>query len=110
MPPVTSQVPATTASPEPTPPVSETITTSPVPIVDSEILNAIPLPEDVVTPPKIEDSVTEPSIEDISVNSNTAEDKENQSDETNAQNKIVLKYLYKEGKYMYYMKGFLNKW
>lgn len=85
---------------------------SPVPIVDSEILNEIPLPGEVTNTPKTEDSDKESPPEDspaIPSTENDIEDKENILEENNTQNKIVLKYTYKEGKFclcmLYFMKN-----
>lgn len=68
--------------------------------MDTEILNDIPLPGEIANASKTEDSDKELPPEDSPVipsTENDIEDKENILDE-NAQNKIVLKYTYKEGK------------
>ncbi|GBM60301.1 Eukaryotic translation initiation factor 4 gamma 3 [Araneus ventricosus] len=85
-PPVTSSVPT---------PVSER-NPSPVPIMDSEILNAIPLPgENPDTTPQTDISPSEPTSETSSVSPIAdSEDKENAVEPQ--QNKIVLMYSYKE--------------
>lgn len=83
-------------------PTSEMLATSPVPIVDSEILSTIPLPGEVVDSPKSDDSVIDSPVDDTSTVTNNIEDKENMTEENNTQSKIkiqdtILKYSYKEG-------------
>lgn len=74
---------------------SEIQTPSPITIVDSEILNSIPLPGEVVSTPKNDELNTEIPSEDVSPVSSSTEDKENIT-EDNIINKMVLKYSYKE--------------
>lgn len=95
---VTPQVPLIASSNDSSPPISEIRAPSPIPIVDDVILSTIPLPGEEMNVPKTEDSDKELSPEDptvISNNENDIEDKENVSEDS-TQNKIILKYTYKE--------------
>ncbi|CAL1268469.1 unnamed protein product [Larinioides sclopetarius] len=95
--PVPPPPPVATATPTsvPTPSPASERNPSPVPIMDSEILNSIPLPgENPDTTPQTDISPSEPPSEASSVSpSADSEDKENAVE---SQNKIVLKYSYKE--------------
>ena len=91
---ITALVSPATSSDVSTTQVSEVELPSAVTIIDSEILNSIPLPGEVVNTLKNDITANEVQMEDICSISSSNEDKENITEDN--QSKIVLKYSYKE--------------